>query len=190
MAVSLTGQLLLAGRQLRDPNFFRSVVLLVEHNAEGAMGLILNRPSQGRVAEALGEERPEPVPIWDVLFEGGPVETTGLFVMHNIAKLKKGFTRVLPKVYLGGGQDPFEDFLAWLVDHMQSRGPYKVFYGCSGWGPGQLEREIRHGDWMLLPGTSQHVFDLDPYSLWERSVEEFLARHPVIPGGVGNWRWN
>lgn len=190
MAGSLKGQLLLAGRQLRDPNFFRSVVLMVEHNAQGAMGLVLNRPGQARVSGALGEERDDVPPIHDLLFEGGPVEPQALFVVHQIVRLRKGCTTVLPKVYLGGGQDAFEDFLSWLSSHKKSKGPYRVFNGCSGWGPGQLDRELKRGDWMLLPATSEHVFEADPYSLWEQCVEEFMTLHPAIKGGGGNWRWN
>jgi putative transcriptional regulator len=119
MAGSLKGQLLLAGRQLRDPNFFRSVVLMVEHDAQGAMGLVLNRPGQARVSGALGEERDDVPPIHDLLFEGGPVEPQALFVVHQIVRLRKGCTTVLPKVYLGGGQDAFEDFLSWPLPGLQ-----------------------------------------------------------------------
>ena len=86
MPKSLRGQYLISGKWLRDPNFYKTVVLMVEHNAQGAMGLVVNRPSSVTVAHALSEHFNLPETD-DLVYVGGPVEPSALFVLHNCEEL-------------------------------------------------------------------------------------------------------
>jgi putative transcriptional regulator len=157
-----TGRLLVATPSLVDPNFAETVILVVEHGEEGAFGLVVNRPSQARVAETVtpwGDAVTDP----DVIFVGGPVEPDGV--------LGLGLLR------------PDADTTAWshrvgrvaLVD--VSREPAEVrpdlarlrlFAGHSGWGPGQLDAEIAVGSWFVVDAAPDDPFTGSPEGLWRR----------------------
>src|SRR5438132_1387425 len=108
MSDSLRGQFLVSARHLRDPNFHKTVVLLVEHADTGAMGLVVNRPSGVSVAQALSQhfELPE---TEDVVFVGGPVEDSALFMLHNAGDLDAAELPVIPGLYVGSSAEVFED---------------------------------------------------------------------------------
>jgi putative transcriptional regulator len=188
MSKSLRAHLLIAGRRLRDPNFFQSVVLILEHNAEGAMGVVLNSPTRTTVVDAL-ESYANIEDRGDLIYRGGPVETQALFVLHGFSDLESGDNQVLPGLFLGAGPDDFRSILNRIAgDSSQSR--FRMFLGCAGWGPRQLEGELRRKDWMVLPARLDHVFPRDIYSLWSDAVAEYQRLNPVLPGGASRSQWN
>lgn len=188
MPNSYRGQFLLAARKLRDSNFFKSVVLMVEHGRDGAMGLIVNHPSSVSVRQALSEhfELPDSE---DLVHVGGPVEPSALFVIHNSQELDTTEKPVVPGVYVGSSAAAFENVVraATAGDDVLK---YRVICGCAGWAPGQLEGEILRGDWHLVPATCETVFCESPYGLWDELMRQVAVSHRVVPEGPKNAEWN
>ncbi|RMD71855.1 MAG: YqgE/AlgH family protein [Gammaproteobacteria bacterium] len=150
------GAFLVAKRSLRDPYFSRTVVLLVRHSPEGALGLILNRPTAHLVKDAL-PSFPGP---WKrtKLFFGGPVSPTLLsFLLRTAKPLGKGL-RVLENVYFS--VDPA------LPGKTKGLTGLRAFAGYAGWGPQQLENEVMRGDWGMVEGDDTLIFDTPPEDLW------------------------
>ena len=175
---SLRGQLLIAGAMLPDPNFARSVVLVCEHGEDGALGLVLNRPSEVGVAEAV----PELVAaVGDaVVHVGGPVQPTALLVLAEFAEPSSAGLPVLGPVGLVGEGTETED-LAELVRRA------RVFAGYAGWAPGQLDAELERDDWFIAPAGIDDIFDTDADELWRRVLArkgghfKLVARMPEDP---------
>lgn len=161
---SLTGRLLVALPVLDDPNFERTVVLLLDHDQEGALGVVLNRASEVAVDEALLEwselaARPA------VVFGGGPVEPTAVVALgRSVPGVEVDEPRLGPVRLVDVSAGP-------PVGELEQ---IRVFAGYAGWAPGQLEAEIEHGAWIDVPATPDDVFTHDPANLWSR----VLARQP------------
>lgn len=155
---SLTGKLLVAAKSLIDPNFARSVVLVVHHNDQGAFGLVLNRASGTRLATVWEELVAVPCPIDLPLMVGGPVEGP-LLALH--ADPERSDHEVVPGVQFVGRHE----HLVSLVDDAVQ--PLRVFSGYSGWAAGQLEAEIESGSWGLAVASREVVFS-DEATLWQR----------------------
>ena len=111
MPATIRGHFLVAGPRLRDPNFFKSVVLVVEHNEEGAMGLVVNRPSAVSVVSALAGHFDLPCASGFV-YQGGPVEQTALFILHNSQLLDPDETPIIPDLFIGSCADVFEQVVS------------------------------------------------------------------------------
>ncbi|HEX4718706.1 MAG TPA: YqgE/AlgH family protein [Thermoleophilaceae bacterium] len=176
MAESLRGSLLIAGPQLLDPNFRRTVVLVADHGEEGAMGVILNRPSGMTVADAAPDLEPligADAPI----FAGGPVQPTSGVVLAEVAEADEP---VFGDVVLVPG-------LGELADVVDGAGSIRVFAGYAGWGPGQLDGELERDDWIVEPARASDVFSEDPDGLWGAVLERkggqyaLVARMPEDP---------
>lgn len=169
MASLRSGMLLVAAPELQDPHFEQSVVLLLDADDEGALGVILNRPSPVLVADVLEGWRDLAVEP-DVLFQGGPVSVDGALALARPADPGTppvGFREVVDGLGVLDLDTPVElvaDGLAAL----------RIFVGYAGWGPGQLEDEVAEGSWYVVPGTIGDVFALDPSEL-RRDV---LRRQP------------
>ncbi|MCC7423179.1 MAG: YqgE/AlgH family protein [Planctomycetaceae bacterium] len=188
MSNSLRGQFLLSARKLRDSNFFKTVVLMVEHGDDGAMGLVVNRPSSVTVQRALSGhfEMPE---TNELVYIGGPVESAALFVVHNSSDLDTTEKPVVPGVYVGGSAAAFESVVrAATTGEGDLR--YRIICGCAGWAPNQLEGEIARGDWHLHPADSEAVFTDDPYALWDNLIRQVAEAHRVVREGPKNAEWN
>lgn len=180
MFKSLRGQCLIAAKSLRDPNFYKTVVLMLEHSAEGATGLVLNRPSSIRVAHALSSHFDIPE-TEDVVFIGGPVEPNALLILHDSEELRGTDTSPTPGVFVGGSADSFEQILKASSPDNVSRANFRIFSGYSGWGEEQLEGEIERGDWLILPGNHDLVFETDPYDVYEAALEQFFRNNDLLP---------
>ncbi len=173
---NLKGQFLISAKHLQDPNFYKTVVLLIEHGDNGAMGLVVNRPSAVNVSHALSGhlEIPE---VEDPVFIGGPVEPGGLIVLHDRADLAQS-DPVIPGIFVPSSASDFEEVIREATENPKHTS-FRVYSGCAGWSPGQLEGELHRGDWYLLPATRDMVFEDDPYTLWEETLKRVAA---VIPG--------
>jgi putative transcriptional regulator len=158
---SLTGQLLVATPSLRDPNFERTVVLLVAHEEGGALGVVLNRATEVPVAEVLG--------AWGalardpaVIFEGGPVQPESAICLartRTSTGALRGFNRVsgvIGTVDLSGDPETFREDVEGV----------RVFAGYAGWSPGQLEAEISAGSWFVFDALPGDAFVPRPDDLW------------------------
>jgi putative transcriptional regulator len=173
---SLRGSLLIAGPQLLDPNFRRTVVLVADHGEEGAMGVILNRPSGMTVADAAPDLEPLIGPDAPI-FAGGPVQPTSGVVLAEVTEADEP---VFGDVVLVPGLGELADVIDG-VEHV------RVFAGCAGWGPGQLDDELGRDDWIIEPAQAADVFSEQPESLWGSVLERkggqyaLLARMPDDP---------
>ncbi|MFH5803952.1 YqgE/AlgH family protein [Alienimonas sp. DA493] len=190
---SLRGRILVAGRHLRDPNFYRTLVLLVEHGEDGAFGLVVNRPTDTTVRRALSGHL-EVEEGADSVFSGGPVEPAALFVLHNSVEFAEGELPVCSGLFVGNSREAFEGLVN-AVDAGDEETRYRVFSGCSGWGPGQLEQELARADWRVvdadavLDGPADPIFGPDPYGAWEE-VDRLSARPPLDGLDGSNFRMN
>jgi putative transcriptional regulator len=176
---SARGQLLIAGPALVDPNFLRTVVLIVEHSQEGAFGLVLNRPSETVVGEAVPEIE-ELVDPDEWLYIGGPVQPSGVVVLGQFEDPGDGALLAFDDVgVLGAGPPP----------EVQAAGlrAGRAFVGHAGWGAGQLEDEIERGDWILEPARAEDAFCEEPHDLWSGVLTRkggsyaLVARMPADP---------
>ena len=182
----LRGQFLIAGRHMRDPNFFRSVVLIVEHNESGSMGFVLNHPTNIEIHKALADHFTVPLTD-DPIYFGGPVEPSALFLLHDDAGQSHEEPPVLPGLYLGANADTFESI---VTNAAETGVNFRVFSGCAGWGPDQLEGELQRGDWHLAPADRESVFLGDPYEQWDQLISQVAKTHPLFPEAGANHQWN
>ncbi|QDT39704.1 YqgE/AlgH family protein [Stratiformator vulcanicus] len=188
MTDSVRGKYLIAGHHLKDPNFFRTVVLMVEDNDGGSMGLVVNRPTEVEVRQAIAEHFDLPE-LDEPVYYGGPVEPEALFVLHNSVENSGGELPILPGLFVGNSAEAFEQIVKSVAangDEMR----YRVFAGCAGWSPGQLDGEIRRGDWHLVEGETDLLFSADPYDAWDRMIRHAGDPHPFFPDQKGNPEWN
>jgi putative transcriptional regulator len=155
---SLRGQLLVAGPSLLDPNFQRTVVLIVEHEDEGAMGLVLNRPSPIAAEQAI-PELGDALDPEERLWMGGPVQATSVVVLADFAGTG---LRQMPVVGDVGLVLPESDLQEVGTAVRRAR----PFLGYAGWGPGQLESELERDDWILAEFAPADAFTDDPDALW------------------------
>lgn len=159
---SMTGQLLVAAPALKDPNFDRTVVLLVAHEPGGALGVVLNRATEVPVAEVLGAWGTlarEPA----VLFEGGPVQPESAICL---ARLRTANQRATKGIHQISGVVGTVDLSVDPDEVRESVTGIRVFAGYSGWSPGQLEDEIASGSWFVLDALPGDPFMERPDDLW------------------------
>lgn len=177
---SLRGQFLIAGQRLRDENFYRTVVLMVEHSSEGAMGLVINRPSGISVSSALSEHFQLPETS-DVVYVGGPVEPSALFILHNTPSLDETEAEIVPGLYVGSSARVFETVVRTSVEEEDSELKFRIYSGCAGWSAGQLEQELANGDWLQCPASCDIVLHEDPYHCWDAALQQVRDRMTVLP---------
>jgi putative transcriptional regulator len=158
---SLQGHLLVASPHLPDSNFSKSVVLLVEHSPEGAVGLILNRVANTRLDELWSDANQGDCESDDFVLFGGPVSGP-LMSLHGHAECAD--LEVLPGVYFSSDSDNLRRLVA------KNQPPFRMFLGYSGWGPAQLESELKVGGWLVSLGTKQIVFAEDIDDIWQRTI--------------------
>ncbi len=174
--VSYQGQLLIAMPGLKEPIFDRSVIYLCQHDAEVAMGLILNDPIEGlsvgqMLAELEIEAASESEDIADAqVYQGGPVEGGRGFILHSRDYHLSGMT--LDVTAPNGLTVSLTTSRDILTDMAQGRGPqqFRVALGYSGWGEGQLESELSRNDWLVAPATHELLFATPPAALWEQAL--------------------
>ena len=169
MAELRAGMLLVATPALLDPNFADTVVLLLDVDENGALGVVLNRPTAVPVAEVLADWR-DVVAEPEVLFHGGPVSTEGALavaLLRGPDDVPVGFRQVEGNLGLVDLDTPVE-----LVDG--SLEGLRIFAGYAGWGAEQLVDEIEEGSWYVVPGQAPDVFRQDPTDLWR----DVLRRQP------------
>jgi putative transcriptional regulator len=179
MAQPLSGQLLLASPTLADPNFARTVVLIGMHSDEGAVGVVLNRPSTVTIGEAvpLLDEDPDAL---EPVFVGGPVQPTSIVYLAEFLDPATAGLLVLGRIGFPGPDIGLQE----LSESTERR---RLFVGFAGWGPGQLDDEIAGGDWIEQMALPEDVFTQAPEDLWSRVLTRkggsyaLIARMPIDP---------
>src|SRR5580704_413924 len=166
------GTFLVASRDLGDPNFSETVILLLRYDEEqGAMGLIVNRRGDlplSRVFEDVKQAKSRK----DLAYLGGPVEEGNVLALLKSSRKLDEEQRVFPGVYLISDKDQLEKALA---DKLEPN-VFHVYLGYAGWGPGQLERELDLGAWHIVAPDAASVFDDDPDSVWTRLIRRTELR--------------
>jgi putative transcriptional regulator len=177
---SLKGQLLLDNGRLQGSFFHRTVLLICEHNEEGAFGLMINRPSGNKVGDALTANLPEPLKTQE-LFLGGPVQPQALSYLHADDFLPDA--NVIPNLNL----DHSLDNLVELGDSFSTTQQIKVFAGYAGWSPGQLDDEMKRDTWLTHPASIDLIFRDDATELWPMILKQkgwryrLMAQQPEDP---------
>ncbi|MEM6654748.1 MAG: YqgE/AlgH family protein [Planctomycetota bacterium] len=169
--MSLSGRLLIASRTLRDPNFLRTVVLMLEHGDEGALGVVLNRPTDRTLTEVWDAIDADPIANEKTLWRGGPVPGP-LIGLHRSEPL--GEKQVLPGLFMSMQRDSLDELVR------QDEHAYRIYTGNSGWGGGQLEGEIKVGGWLTGDARPADLF-ADPEDLWP-AVTKRIGLSIMLPG--------
>jgi len=166
---SLAGQLLVAAPEMGDPRFSHAVILMVQHNKAGALGIAINRPVKelpvAKLLEALrldskgsdGSVR---------LFAGGPVQPEVGFIVHTADYHRRGTVDIDGRVAMTTDPEVLRD-----IGHHQGPKQSLVAFGYAGWGPGQLEGELALGGWFTVPEEPKLVFDIDRDKLWDETIK-------------------
>jgi len=156
----LKGKLLLDSGQLRGSFFQRTVVLICQHDAEGAFGLVLNRSSGSKVGDMIVADLPDMLK-GAPLYLGGPVQPSALSFLLTDTFLPDA--NVMPNLTLGHTLDAVME----IGESFSPTRKIKMFAGYAGWSPGQLEEEMKRNAWLAHPASLELVFDITPEQLWQ-----------------------
>ena len=153
------GKLLIAEPFLGDPSFERTVILLTDHNKDGSVGFVLNRPLDLRMEQVL-DEFPAYSPN---LFYGGPVQQNNLYYLHNKGELIPESEQILPGLFWGGKISAVKEM---LQTGIMTETDIKFFLGYSGWGKDQLANEIKENSWLVV-SPSVNLLNTNTKTLWK-----------------------
>ncbi len=172
---SRKGQLLIASGRLLDPNFARSVVLIVQHDEDGVLGVILNRPLEMSVAEACGPMVESAGEVESAINQGGPCPGP-LMVLHGDED--GGGEQIAEGIWFTAEREPIEQIMRAGTE------PAKYFANYAGWGLDQLEREINEGSWIITPATQFDVFEAEPETHWNKLTARLTAGGYINPDHI------
>jgi putative transcriptional regulator len=178
--MSHVGRLLVATPLIGDPNFERTVILLLAHGDEGAFGVVLNRPSDALVSEIVPEWAALAAPP-DVMFLGGPVGRNAVVGLGAHTEIEPS-DRWSPVIDGVGTVDLNQPPELW-----EELSVVRLFAGSAGWAPGQLDDELAEGAWWMIEPSADDVFSSDPVALWTRVLRRqsgtlaWFASHPGDP---------
>jgi putative transcriptional regulator len=164
------GIFLVATDRIQDRLFGRSVILLIAHNQNGSMGLIINKPTDVRIADLLPDIKGL-AKAPDTLYLGGPVLLDAFFLLVRMGKKTDKSEHIFANIYLSQSQA----LLKRIADHRQRGENFRFFAGHAGWTAGQLESEVIRGDWLVIPADPEIVFDKDPAGIWDRLMPRKIS---------------
>ena len=167
------GVFLYAAPSLRDPNFAETVVLLLDHGPDGSLGLIVNRPTRVGVREAV-KELAETRGLELRVYEGGPVQPRVMIALVRPSRAIADARRVLGDVQLSTEPRQWKE----VAGGPEAASRLRVYSGYAGWGPGQLDREMRLGSWVVARADARSIFSPEPSALWQK-VHELMRRIEV-----------
>lgn len=175
------GDLLLSEPFLGDDNFERSVILLCEHNEEGSLGFVLNKPSLLTLEDVLEEA----AGYQQLLYTGGPVQQNTLHFVHRLPQLAEGADLLGENIFWGGAP---EQLLSLINTRQLPPDDIRFLAGYSGWSPGQLATELAANAWIIYPqATAPQVFDVPPERLWQAVLRTMggkyreFSNYPIDP---------
>ncbi len=179
--INLTNHFLIAMPQLDDPNFYHSVTYICQHDEQGAMGVVINRPLDvelGEVFDQLDIKSEDPAVNGRAIYFGGPVQQERGFVLHSPERIWTATMVISDEVAITTSSDILSD----IAHH---NGPHKhlIAIGYAGWEAGQLEQEIADNAWLSCPATGNIIFDLANDQRWQAAASllgidlQFLSDH-------------
>ena len=177
------GKILISEPFMLDPQFRRSVVLIVEHSAQGTVGFVLNQETEVTLPDIIPG-----FPMFDARVRvGGPVQTDTLHFIHRIPHLVENGVEVMEGVFWGGDFEQLKEKISLgLVDIND----VIFFLGYSGWDHGQLADELEANSWIVAPTEHAHIFDYDSDNLWRDTVKSLGNKYAHIANFPENPQWN
>lgn len=174
------GRLLISEPYLADPNFERTIILLCEHNHEGTIGFVLNKPSLSKLGELISDL----TQCENAVGIGGPVQQDTLHYIHRCAEVV-GAVEIGNGIYWGG---EFEDVIERITNNQIAEDDVKFFLGYSGWSVGQLDEELNQNSWIVSGRvTEELIFETAAEEMWKKTLREMggrfsmYANYPVDP---------
>jgi putative transcriptional regulator len=171
----LSGHFLIAETDLQDPNFFRTVVLVIHHNSEGAFGLVINRESEVTAGEVIEGVEDCPL-VTEPIHVGGPVQQNYVFALHSGIPRRyrsEHSEETAPGVIFEPSFQHLIDYAHsedYLAEPIEDRPAIRIFAGYSGWGPGQLEGELTEDAWYVHAASADLVFSADSAEGWKAAL--------------------
>jgi len=174
------GKFLVASRQLIDPNFSETVVLLVEYDRSGAMGLVLNRPTKMRLSTVLPDmEGLQDLP--DTVYVGGPVAKNQMLLLIRSSSKPDDARLIFDDIYVSSSRA----LLRKMVDRRDPGQTFRLYAGHAGWAPGQLDQEVARGGWHVLQADVATVFEKAPGEIWPELIQRSSALWVRLKLGAG-----
>ncbi len=173
------GKFLVASRRLSDPNFSETVVLLIEYGPDGAMGLVINRPSNVKLStvfpdvKALKQRK-------DMVYVGGPVAGNQMLMLIRSNQTPAAAKPVIDNVYMSASWEVLEG----LIKKGSAEQPFRLYAGYAGWAPNQLDFERTRGDWHVLQADADSIFSLDPKALWQDLIRRATIKWVRLEQGA------
>jgi putative transcriptional regulator len=165
------GKFLVASRQLQDPNFRETVVLLIEYGLDGAMGLVINRPSAVKLATVFPDIK-ELKQRNDIIYVGGPVAVNQILMLIKSPKVPEDATVITPQVYISSSWEVLERMMKKKAKDER----FRLFAGYAGWAPSQLDFERTRGDWLVLEADAEMVFSQNPSQIWPELIRRATVK--------------
>jgi putative transcriptional regulator len=179
----LKGQLLLDGGNLKGSFFHRTVVLICQHDEQGAFGLVLNRPSENRVKDVIESTLPDSLQGLP-LFVGGPVQANALSFLHT--DIFVPHANVLPNLNLGHSLEGLVE----LGESYSTTQKLRIFAGYAGWEAGQLEGEMEREAWLTYPASLELIFNIPPAQLWRHILRQMGWQERLLSESPDDLSWN
>jgi len=182
--VNLTNHFLIAMPKLEDENFSRSVTLICEHNEEGALGIVINHPTDFTLGELLEQleliEDPDRFST-TTLYSGGPVQVEHGFILHQPAGHWQHSLHITDELALTTSRDLLE-----AIAHGDSPAESLIALGYAGWGAGQLEHELSENAWLTTPADSEILFHLPAEQRWQAAASRLGVDLSLLSGDTGH----
>ena len=168
------GTLLIASPDIDRGAYFRAILLLCEHSAEGSFGLVINKPLDIELPPEIMNLKNIANPRVQIR-AGGPIQPNQMMLLHSSDLIADQTLKICDEVYLGGDLQ----FLQEAVN--DPLGPHiRLCFGYASWGAGQLEREFLNGNWYLHPASSHHIFEIAPEKLWQATLREMGGKYATL----------
>lgn len=184
LTTNLTNHFLIAMPQLEDPNFYHTATYICEHNEEGAMGLIINRPLELSLGEVLAHidipvEKPEIAQI--PVYYGGPVQEDRGFVLHRMTRRWESTLKITEELAVTTSRDILANIAA-------GNGPdqFLITLGYAGWGSGQLEHELAENAWLSGPAKLEILFETPVEARWTAAAQSIGVDLNLLSGDAGH----
>ena len=176
-----TGRFLVASRKLGDPNFHKTVILILRYGQDGAAGLVINRPLKVKLSNVMPEIE-ELAQRKENLFLGGPVEPGKVLILLKSAAKPEDSIPVFGDVYASSSRKELKR----LIKSTNKSEKFRIYAGYAGWAPGQLESECSRGDWHVLKADAETVFEKKSSEIWQELIHRFTAKWVHLKGHDGS----
>lgn len=166
------GKILISEPFLNDPNFKRTIILLTEHNEEGSVGFVLNKPTEYNINMVV--DFPD---FASRIFYGGPVQVNTIQFIFRGENIIEGSSEIIPGLYWGGS---FEILKKLIEANEVKPEDFRFFIGYSGWGEGQIEDEMKMNSWIIADTTIESIFSEEPDKLWRDTLKGMGKKFAIL----------